>query len=96
MTSAFKGLMGNWNRDVVGDGEGGDLKVFGTTIYSQLIYVVTFKVRKHTVVSLDLPQPASNLFTHILFHCNPYSGVDGDQISHLGRVVHIHLSAWQR
>ena len=56
MTSAFKGLMGNWNRDVVGDGEGGDLKVFGTTIYSQLIYVVTFKVRKHTLVSFDLPQ----------------------------------------
>ena len=45
VTSAFLGLMGNWNRDVVGDGEGGDMKVFGTTIYSQLIYVVTFKVR---------------------------------------------------
>ena len=42
-TSAFLGLMANWNRDIVGDGEGGDLKVFGTTIYSQLIYVVTFK-----------------------------------------------------
>mmetsp|Transcript_23007 Transcript_23007/g.49788 ORF Transcript_23007/g.49788 Transcript_23007/m.49788 type:complete len:1706 (-) Transcript_23007:99-5216(-) len=43
VTSAFKGLMGNWDRDVPGDGEGGDMKVFGTTIYSQLIYVVTFK-----------------------------------------------------
>ncbi|KAL9181105.1 hypothetical protein ACHAXT_009910 [Thalassiosira profunda] len=43
VTSAFKGLMGNFNRDVPGDGEGGDMKVFGTTIYSQLIYVVTFK-----------------------------------------------------
>lgn len=43
VTSAFKGLMGNWDRDVPGDGEGGDLQVFGTTIYSQLIYVVTFK-----------------------------------------------------
>ncbi|KAL7465170.1 hypothetical protein ACHAXS_005504 [Conticribra weissflogii] len=42
-TSAFKGLMGNWDRDVPGDGEGGDLKVFGTTIYSNLIYVVTLK-----------------------------------------------------
>ncbi|EED95897.1 hypothetical protein THAPSDRAFT_26702 [Thalassiosira pseudonana CCMP1335] len=41
-TSAFKGLMGNWDREV-GDGEGGDLKVFGTTIYSNLIYVVTLK-----------------------------------------------------
>ena len=55
--------MGNWNRDVVGDGEGGDLKVFGTTIYSQLIYVVTFKVRKYTVVSPDLPQPTFHLLT---------------------------------
>ncbi|KAL7542063.1 hypothetical protein ACHAXR_012198 [Thalassiosira sp. AJA248-18] len=45
VTSAFQGLMGNWDRDVPGNGEGGDLKVFGTTIYSQLIYVVTFKVR---------------------------------------------------
>ena len=45
VTSAFDGLMGNHDRDVPGDGEGGDLKVFGTTIYSQLIYVVTFKVR---------------------------------------------------
>jgi len=45
VTSAFKGLMGNVDRDAPGDGEGGDLKVFGTTIYSQLIYVVTFKVR---------------------------------------------------
>jgi magnesium-transporting ATPase (P-type) len=45
VTSAFKGLMGNFNRDV-GDGEGGDLKVFGTTIYSSLVYVVTAKVRK--------------------------------------------------
>ena len=43
-TSAFKGLMGNFDREV-GDGEGGDMKVFGTTIYSQLIYVVTLKVR---------------------------------------------------
>ena len=45
VSSAFLGLMGNWGRDVPGDGEGGDLQVFGTTIYSQLIYVVTFKVR---------------------------------------------------
>jgi magnesium-transporting ATPase (P-type) len=46
VSSAFLGLMGNWGRDAPGDGEGGDLQVFGTTIYSQLIYVVTFKVRK--------------------------------------------------
>ena len=46
VSSAFLGLMGNSGRDVPGDGEGGDLQVFGTTIYSQLIYVVTFKVRK--------------------------------------------------
>ena len=45
VTSAFKGLMGNENMDVPGDGEGGDWQTFGTTIYSQLIYVVTIKVR---------------------------------------------------
>ena len=45
VSSAFFGLMGNWGRDVPGDGEGGDLQVFGTTIYSSLICVVTFKVR---------------------------------------------------
>lgn len=43
VTSAFLGLNGNWGRDVPGDGEGGDLQVFGTTIYSALIYTVTFK-----------------------------------------------------
>jgi hypothetical protein len=45
VSSAFLGLMGKFGRDVPGDGEGGDLQVFGTTIYTQLIYVVTFKVR---------------------------------------------------
>lgn len=44
VTSAFLGLMGNWGRNIVGDGEGGDLQVFGTTIYSQLIFVVSVKV----------------------------------------------------
>lgn len=44
VTSAFKGLMGNWGRDIPGDGEGGDLQIFGTTVYSNLIYVVTLKV----------------------------------------------------
>ncbi|KAL3785561.1 hypothetical protein ACHAW5_011309 [Stephanodiscus triporus] len=48
VSSAFLGLMGNWGRDVPGDGEGGDLQVFGTTIYSQLIYVVTFKALLET------------------------------------------------
>ena len=48
VTSAFKGLMGNFSsqRDV-GDGEGGDLKVFGTTIFGNLVYVVTLKVSKN-------------------------------------------------
>jgi len=40
--------MANWGRDVPGDGEGGDLQVFGTTIYSQLIYIVTFKALYET------------------------------------------------
>ena len=43
-TSSFKSLMGNWNRDVPGDGEGGGLLGFGTTIYTQLVYIVAFKV----------------------------------------------------
>jgi len=57
VTSAFKGLMGNWGRDIVGDGEGGDLQVFGTTIYSQLIYVVTFKAlcETRTLVHGEFP-----------------------------------------
>jgi magnesium-transporting ATPase (P-type) len=45
VSSGCLGLMGHRDRDVPGDGEGDDLQVFGTTIYSQLIYVVTFKVR---------------------------------------------------
>ena len=65
VTSAFLGLMGNWNRDVVGDGEGGDMKVFGTTIYSQLIYVVTFKVRWFSLfLSLVLPVGHVHFFTN--------------------------------
>ncbi|KAL3797547.1 hypothetical protein HJC23_009911 [Cyclotella cryptica] len=43
VTSAFKGLMGNWGRDIPGDGEGSDLQIFGTTVYSNLIYAVTLK-----------------------------------------------------
>ena len=45
VTSAFDGLMGNFSsRRSVGDGEGGGIKVFGTTIYGNLVYVVTLKV----------------------------------------------------
>jgi len=57
VTSAFKGLMGNRGRDVVGDGEGGDLQVFGTTIYTQLIYVVIFKALFETksIVNGEFP-----------------------------------------
>ncbi|KAL3807091.1 hypothetical protein ACHAXA_002117 [Cyclostephanos tholiformis] len=48
ISSGYLGLMGNWGRYVPGDGEGGDLQVFGTTIYSQLIYAVTFKALLET------------------------------------------------
>jgi len=54
VTSAFLGLMGNWGRDIPGDGEGGDLQVFGTTIYSALIYTVTAKVRIFSISRLHL------------------------------------------
>jgi len=46
MTSAFSGLM--YDKKYVGDGEGGDIKTFGTTIYSVLIFTLAYKVR-HSV-----------------------------------------------
>jgi magnesium-transporting ATPase (P-type) len=52
VTSAFKGLMGNWGRDIPGDGEGGDLQIFGTTVYSNLIYVVTLKVGTFVIITV--------------------------------------------
>ena len=45
MTSAFKGLMSKGDIDHPGDGEGGDLKVFGTTLYTVLMVVLCYKVR---------------------------------------------------
>jgi len=45
-TSAFHGLMKG--ESVVGDGEGGDLKVFGTVIFTILIFVLGFKVLYET------------------------------------------------
>lgn len=44
MTSAFKGLMSKSDTDHPGDGEGGDLKVFGTTLYTVLMVVLCYKV----------------------------------------------------
>lgn len=58
VTSAFKGLMGNWGRDIPGDGEGSDLQIFGTTVYSNLIYVVTLKVSNNV---LQHPQHVTNI-----------------------------------
>lgn len=47
VTSAYKGLMGNFSsRRSVGDGEGGGLKIFGTTIFGNLVYIVTIKVSR--------------------------------------------------
>jgi len=44
MTSAFKGLMKGAHIDNPGDGEGGDIKVVGTLIFSVMIMVLAFKV----------------------------------------------------
>ena len=44
VTSAFTGLMHNADRDSPGDGEGGDLKVFGTSIFTYLIFTLAYKV----------------------------------------------------
>merc|ERR1712024_347297 len=42
MTSAFKGMM--QGRATPGDGEGSDLKVFGTLVFIILNFVLSFKV----------------------------------------------------
>jgi len=44
ITSAFQGLMGNNDRDVPGDGEGGDLKSVGTVTFTCLIVLLAYKV----------------------------------------------------
>ena len=44
MTSGYKGLMSNKDIDRPGDGEGGGLLVFGTTIYTSLIFTMAWKV----------------------------------------------------
>jgi len=44
VTSAFTGLMHNADRDSPGDGEGGDLKVYGTSIFTYLIFTLAYKV----------------------------------------------------
>ena len=47
-TTAFHGLMSDDSDLVVGDGEGGDLKVFGTVIFTIMIFVLGFKVLYET------------------------------------------------
>ena len=42
-SSAFKGLM--YNIDNPGDGDGGDIKSFGTTIFTCLVFALGYKVR---------------------------------------------------
>ena len=68
VTSAFKGLMANEDRDTPGNGEGGDLQVFGTTIYSNLIYVVTLKVSAiiHNVHGINILAPSSLIYFFLL------------------------------
>lgn len=44
MTSAFKGLMSHNDKDRPGDGQGSGLEVFGTTIFTVLIYLLAYKV----------------------------------------------------
>mmetsp|Transcript_15351 Transcript_15351/g.38040 ORF Transcript_15351/g.38040 Transcript_15351/m.38040 type:complete len:1784 (+) Transcript_15351:307-5658(+) len=42
MTSAFSGLMGN--KEVVGNGEGGDLQSVGTVIFTSMIFLLAYKI----------------------------------------------------
>jgi hypothetical protein len=44
ITSAFKGLMIYSQKDHPGDGDGGDLKVFGTTVFMVLNWMLALKV----------------------------------------------------
>jgi len=44
MTSAFRGLMSNEDTDTPGNGEGGDIKVFGTMVYTILNFTLVLKV----------------------------------------------------
>jgi magnesium-transporting ATPase (P-type) len=44
ITSAFKGLMMYSQKDQPGDGDGGDLKVFGTTVFMVLNWMLALKV----------------------------------------------------
>ncbi len=89
VTSAFFGLMGNWGRDIPGDGEGGDLQVYGTTIYSQLIYVITFKVSR----AFHLSKLFFRIFPKMIFII--LSGIVRNSLSHSRRVSHFYLSSWQ-
>ena len=84
VSSAFFGLMGNWGRDVPGDGEGGDLQVFGTTIYSSLICVVTFKVRTTVTFSISITSFAEYSILFCL-------GFDGNKVHCLGRIPRFHM-----
>ena len=90
VTSAFKGLMGNWGRDIPGDGEGGDLQIFGTTVYSNLIYVVTAKVRgrfwflQHTGQSSSYTSFTCNLTRLSLKHAP--SSMENFTLSHARKV----------
>jgi hypothetical protein len=84
VSSAFFGLMGNWGRDVPGDGEGGDLQVFGTTIYSSLICVVTFKVRTTVTFSISITSFAEYSILFCL-------GFAGNEVHCLGRIPRFHM-----
>lgn len=42
MTSAFVGLM--WNKDVVGNGEGGDLQSVGQVVFTSMIFLLAYKI----------------------------------------------------
>ena len=84
VSSAFFGLMGNWGRDVPGDGEGGDLQVFGTTIYSSLICVVTFKVRTTVTFSISITSFAEYSILFCL-------GFDRNKVHCLGRIPRFHM-----
>ena len=65
MTSAFLGLMRNEDKEVPGNGEGGDLKSVGTVTFTCMILLMAYKVWKDPATSL--PAPLVSLTTVSLF-----------------------------
>jgi magnesium-transporting ATPase (P-type) len=66
MSSAFKGLMARL--DMPGEGEGGDLKVYGTTVFTALVWVLAIKVGLSTLFHISNNHIEAELEFTLPFH----------------------------